>query len=164
MISILIAGIFIVTFVGTIFVNATSIKNQMVDPVMKFGTEDEGSIGAFIFYEQLGKTSDDPRIVPIKNAKVYCTDINGEQHDMIYQEVEPSFYAYVVFDIPVGECEISASKDGYSTEVISAFIISGGFDIYKIELDKSPISRYVSQNIFYTLVNAFPILRLLLMF
>ena len=163
MIAILLVGLFIAIFIGTLSVNAISIKNQIVDPVVKFGGFENGDIGAFVFYEQIGKTSDDPRIVPIKNAKVFCTDINDVKHDMIYQEIEPGFFAYVAFDIPAGECEITASKDGYSTEIISAFIFSGGFDIYRIELDKSPIYRSIFQNLFDTFVHAFPILRLLLM-
>lgn len=155
-------GLLVATVFGTLSVSATLIKKQDIKPFIPICIEETGSIGAVVFYEQLGKTSNDPKYVFITDATVFCIDINGDTHEMVYEEIHPEFYAYVAAEVPVGECEITASKEGFSSETISTNVMSGHFELYRIELDKHPISRSVFVRLFENVLRAFPILYLLL--
>ena len=152
--AIFIVGLLVATTIGAISVSASLIKKQDELPILPAGFGETGDVGAFVFYDQFGKTDKEPRIVPITDATVYCKDINGVTHEMFYEEIEPGFYAFVASEVPVGECQITASKDGYSTETINA-IVFGGFDIYLIELDQTPISRFGFIPLFERLLQRF---------
>ena len=128
------------------------------------GFDDNGDVAAFVFYEQFGKCDKEPRIVVIDDAIVTCKDINGEVHEMTYQELVPGIYGYFVSDIPTGNCEISATKDGYSTETIDAIVFPEGFDIYRIELDETPDPRFTNNVYFEPFLRIIQILNILFRF
>lgn len=155
-------GLLVATVFGVMSVSATVNNNQDEKPVLSLNFEDTGDIGVFVFYEQPGKTNEEDRIIVIPDANVKCIDVNGGTHEMIYEEIEPGFYAYVATDVPVGECKITASKAGYSTVTIDANVFSNGFDVYRIELEKNQKSRFAYQRLIDIFLSAFPILRILL--
>jgi hypothetical protein len=158
----LMVGFLISILIGSMSVSATIIDNLVFNKTSPLGFEDNGDVAAFIFYEQLGKNDQEPRIVVIEDATVSCKDINGEAHEMTYQELEPGLFGYFATDIPAGNCQISASKDGYSTETIDAIVFTYGYDIYRIELDEIPDSHFAHHGFFGSLLKIFPILKFLL--
>ena len=131
-------GFLVATVFWSISVGSTMLDNTFISQNSPLGFDDNGDIAAFVFYEQYGKTDNDPRIVVVEDAIVTCMDINGEVHEMTFQELVPGVFGYFVADIPAGNCEISATKDGYSTETLDAMVFSEGFEIYRIELDETP--------------------------
>jgi hypothetical protein len=158
MLAYLMVGFLVATALGSMTVSATTIDNHVFSQTSPLGFDDNGDIAVFVFYEQYGKTDKEPRIVVIEDAIVTCEDINGMVHEMTYQELEQGVFGYFVADIPAGDCELSATKDGYSTETIDAIVFSDSFDIYRIELDETPDPR------FSNLVNFGPFLRIIQIF
>jgi len=161
--AILMAGLIVVTVFGAMSVSAAVLnKKQEVKTVFLAGVDETGDIGAVVFYKKISTTDDLPVYCIITDAAVYCVDINGDTHDMEYVEYEPEFYAYVAYGVPAGPCEITASKEGFDSETVSAEVIAGGSSVYRIEMEKGSKSHPVFLRLLDLFLNAFPILRLLL--
>ena len=161
--AILIAGLIVAVVFSTISASATVINKEQEENTFLPGNMGEtGGIGAFVFQIKPSEASTIPLIKEIRDATVICTDINGETHNMEYVEFEPDFYAYIAYDVPVGNCDITASKDGYKSSTISAEVNPEDIQIYKIELKENLKSRTILFRLFNRLPNAFPILKLLL--
>ena len=164
MLAHIMVGFLVATAFGSISVGATMLNNTINSQTSPLGFDDNGDVAAFVFYEQYGKTDNDPRIVTVEDAIVTCKDINGEVHEMTFQELVPGVFGYFVTDIPAGNCEISATKDGYSTETIDAIVFSEGFEIYRIELDETPYPRLANFVNFGPFLHVIHILNLLFSF
>jgi len=159
MLAILLAGL--MTILGSLSVSAANIeKEKATNPVMPLGA-DTGGIGVVVFYEQITETDDIPTIVFITDATVTCVDLSGETHEMSYIEFEPDFYAYIVDGIPIGSCEITASKGGFGTVTDTFYVPTETIDIYKLKMDKDPASRPILFRLLDIFPNGLSILRLL---
>lgn len=134
-------GVLVATVFGTLSVSAVVIKKQNINPFSPSGFEETGGIGAFVFYTDIVETDDTERRISITDATVICTDINGNIHEMLYEEIEPGFYLYVAYNITEGKCKITASKQGFISKTIDAFVYLEGLSKYDIELEENPISR-----------------------
>jgi len=155
LIAIFVACIFLATMFGAISASAKTVfKNQDVSPNT---VEDIGGIGAFVFYEKPRLFSPLPRIIPVEGATVTCIDSEGETHEMQYTEVEPDFWAYMVYDLPLGPCQITATKSGFGSGTVDGHIVTNGEDIYKIRLDKDPNARPVIAKLSMLFPNLFRI-------
>ena len=140
--AILMVGLFVATIFGTLSVSAEINTKQVNIPYLPTGINNTGSVGVKVVDIDLINTDDIPRTIIIDDATVICKDQNGITHDMSYEEIVPGEFFYVVYDIPVGQCEITASKDGFSTKTITGQIIPEGFGRYEIELEETPKSRF----------------------
>ena len=136
-------GVLVATVFGTLSVSAAVIKKQNINPSSPSVFEVTNGIGAFVFYTEIYETHVEERRISITDATVICQDINGNIHEMLYEEIEPGFYLYVAYNITEGKCKITASKQGFSSKTIDAFVYLDGLSKYDIELDKNPISRSV---------------------
>ena len=165
MLAILIAGLIVATVFGAMSVSAVDLnKKQDEKTLLPLDGSETGNIGAFVFIEKPRLFSSLSRIIPITGATVICTDVNGETHDMEYELIEPEndFWAYMAYDVPVGLCEITATKEGYDSGTIYEEVRPGGSEIYKLKLEQNPISRSISLGMIYLLIHTFPMLRYIL--
>lgn len=159
--AIIIAGLFIATVFSTI--SASASIAEVKDEIEPLGM-DTGDIGVFVFNERPRLFSSLPRIIPITDATVTLIDSSGGTHEMVYELVEPEhdFYAYMARDVPAGPCEITATKSGYDSGTINENVHPGGDEIYKLKMEKNPLARSFPTGLLDILIDAFPILRVLL--
>jgi hypothetical protein len=144
-------------------VSAASInRNHDVKPIMPAGVDEIGDIGAFVFTIKITEASTIPIIEFITDATVICEDINGEIHEMVYVEYSPDRFFYVAYDVPAGQCEITASKQGYDSNSVTGQVVPDEILIYRIELDENPVHNRFITRLLDFLPNFFLILRLFL--
>jgi hypothetical protein len=144
MLAIFMAGLIIATVFGAMSASAAVIsKKQEVKKVSPLGAEETGDIAAFVFnititeirisiFHIYRKTE----IQFIPDATVTCIDKNGDTHIMEYVNLSPEKSFYAAYDVPVGECEITTSKEGYVDTTINGWVVADQFKGYMIEIKK----------------------------
>jgi hypothetical protein len=163
MLAILMAGLIVATVFGAMSASAAVIsKKQEVKTVSPLGFDETGDIGAFVFNRTIVEDSSKPLCDFITDATVTCKDINGNTYDMEYVEYSPEKYFYVAYDVPTGPCDITASKHGYATKIISGEVVTDEFMAYRIEMEKGGEKHRVFLRLLDLFPNAFPVLRILL--
>ena len=156
--AILMVGLFVATVFGTLSVSAEINTKQVNIPYFPTGINNTGSIAVKVYSTYFVETDDVPRKNYIDDATVTCIDSNGVTHEMLYEELVAGDFFYIAYDLPVGPCEITASKDDLST-TITVQIESEHFDRFEIELEETPISRFAFDHpLLLRILQAFQIL------
>lgn len=141
--AILMVGVFVATVFGTLSVSADINTKQVYKPYFPVGYNNTGSVGVKVFDIDIIDSDDIPRTIIIDDATVVCKDQLGDTHQMSYEEMIPGVFLYVAYDLPAGQCEITASKEGFSSKTITGKITPEGFERYEIELEETPKSRFM---------------------
>jgi hypothetical protein len=162
MFAIIIAGLFILTVFGAMSASSSFERRHRIqdfrkEPMYICGTT--GSVAAVVFYYHTGETTSEPEMVLLEDATVTCKDLNGDTHIMIYEEVIPGTYAYVVYEVPIGVCEITATYQGYSSKIVTGYVNEGDPTIYKMELEEEPDIHPFIIEIINRFTRSFPMLR-----
>ena len=144
--AILMVGVFVATVFGTLSVSADINTKQVYKPYFPVGYNTTGGVAVKVYDIDIIDSDDIPREIVIDDATVTCTDQIGTTHVLTYEEIEPGFFFYVGYDIPVGQCEITASKDGFSSKTINGQIRPEVLQRYEIELEETPKSRFIYEH------------------
>jgi hypothetical protein len=157
--AILMVGLFVATVLGTLSVSAEMNTKQLNKPYFPTGYNNTGGVAVKVFDIDIIDTDDIPRTIIIEDATVTCTDHMGTIHQLSYEEIIPDIFLYVAYDIPAGQCEITASKEGFSSKTINGQIFPEIIERYEIELEETPKPRFASYHpLLLRIIQAFQIL------
>jgi len=160
MLAVLTMVFLIATVFSAISAGSMAIENNQDDTPSTQESGETGGLGAFVFYERPRLFSPLSRIIPVEGACVTVVDSEGQSHDMAYELVYPEhdFYAYMAYDLPVGMCQITATKSGFEMGTAEGMVVPHGDDVIKVEMDRTPLPRSMPLR----LIDMFPNLQLLL--